>query len=462
MMPRSISLLVLTGLIACLGLAFLQIMRPFLLTLLLAAVLAMLLQPVFRYVLDKVGNRRQIAAAITAMGMLGSVLLPLLIGLIVGVTQLASWSREFYTSPDSREVLKRIYDEMQIGALVHRLQPYFDHSTDTAALDNVPAGSADAPDTATPPDGVKSETASVPTIKSAPAMPSTPASEWEAKVTKAVEKNIPKLLESLSTKTMGLAASTLGLFGVFVEFGLTFAIFIIALYFFLADGPMLMAASRELLPVEQAHQERLLDQFARVTRAVVLGTFAAAIAQAITTGIGLYFVGIERVMLLTVVAGIVAIVPLAGTSLVWIPCAIWLWHANASTSAVVLFVLYNMIVVASVDNLVRAYVLNSDVKLHPLIAFVSVMGGIQWVGIWGVFVGPVLASCLYALMKIFKEELLLYGKQPAAEPAVAAVVAVPPAVVAQPAVVADTPAAKPAPAPGNKAKSLRKAANKRR
>ncbi len=399
MMPRSISLMVLTGLIACLGLAFLQVMRPFLLTLLLAAVLAMLLQPVLRYFLRKTGNRRQLAAACTTIFTLGSVLLPLLVGIIVGASQLATWSRDIYTSPKSRDVLGRIYEEMQIGSLVHRLQPYFDRSA-------------------------KPE-------------------EWEAKVTTEVQRNIPKLLEEVSSKTMGLAASTLGLFGLLVEFGLTIAIFVIALYFFLADGPTLLSVSRELLPVEQEHQERLLDQFERTTRAVVIGTFAAAVAQALTTGIGLYFTGIERVMLLTVIAGIVAIVPIAGTSLVWIPCAIWLWHAQESPYPVIFFVLYNVIVVATVDNLVRAYVLNSDVKLHPLIAFVSVMGGIQWVGIWGVFVGPVLASCLYALLRIFKEELLIYGQA-----AATAAAAVAPVVVAETAVVVTPPAAPPAsPAP---------------
>ncbi|MDB5341106.1 MAG: putative inner rane protein [Planctomycetaceae bacterium] len=414
MMPRSISLMVLTGLIACLGLAFWQVMRPFLLTLLLAAVLAMLLQPILRYVLSKIGDHRQVAAAITTVGTLGSVLLPMLIGIILGATQLASWSSDFYSSPKSREVLERIYNEMQIGKVVHRIQPYFDRST-------------------------KPE-------------------EWEKVVTEKVEQNLPKLLEAVSSKTMGLAASTFGLVGLLIEFGVTMGIFVIALYFFLADGPMMLSISRELLPLDQAHQERLLDQFARTTRAVVTGTFAAAVAQALAVGVGLYFAGIERAILLTVVAGIVAIVPIAGTTLVWVPCAIWLWHAQESSYPVIFFVLYNLIVVSGVDNLVRAYVLNSDVKLHPLIAFVSVMGGLQWVGIWGVFVGPVLASCLYALLRIFKEELLIYGKEAPADTAVAVV----PAVVAQTAVVVAAAPAKPTPLANPPVKKMRKSANKRR
>jgi hypothetical protein len=57
------------------------------------------------------------------------------------------------------------------------------------------------------------------------------------------------------------------------------------------------------------------------------------------------------------------------------------------------------------DNIIRVYILQSDAKLHPLLAFVSVLGGLRTMGLWGVFVGPIVAACLYALVKIFNTEL---------------------------------------------------------
>jgi hypothetical protein len=59
---------------------------------------------------------------------------------------------------------------------------------------------------------------------------------------------------------------------------------------------------------------------------------------------------------------------------------------------------------------IRAYVLNSSVELHPVLAFVSVLGGLQALGLWGVFIGPVIASCLYAAAQIFNQELAAYAK----------------------------------------------------
>jgi hypothetical protein len=76
--------------------------------------------------------------------------------------------------------------------------------------------------------------------------------------------------------------------------------------------------------------------------------------------------------------------------------------------------------VGILDNVVRAYVLNSDTKLHPLLAFISVLGGLQVLGLWGVFIGPIVASCLHALVQIFNHELVelsreRFGLDPAPE-----------------------------------------------
>ena len=54
---------------------------------------------------------------------------------------------------------------------------------------------------------------------------------------------------------------------------------------------------------------------------------------------------------------------------------------------------------------------NTDTKLHPLLALVSVLGGIQTLGLWGVFIGPIVASCLYALVRIFNTELFALSRE---------------------------------------------------
>lgn len=379
MTPRTVSLIVLTGLIGCLGLAFLRVVQPFLLPLMLAVVTAMILQPMMRRFMSWTGNRPRLSAALTTTSLLALVMFPLLIGVLMGATQLYDWSTDLiarqadarpYAGEQTQAEIppyEKMYQRLHVSQIAHRLQPYLD--------------------------------------------PNAKPEEFEARALNVVRQNLPKLLQNIATQTLGLAASTFGLLGSLVALSLTLSVFIAAVYFFLADGAKLLESTQCLIPVQRAHQDRLLDQFVKVTRAVVMGTFAAAVAQGLATGVGLYFAGCERVILLTVVATLVAVVPMAGTTLVWIPYAVLMCFSRENWLVpVLIFSAYNTIVVASLDNLIRSYVLNSDVKLHPLLAFISVLGGLQWIGLWGVFVGPVIASCLYALATIVNEELAAYGQ----------------------------------------------------
>ena len=72
---------------------------------------------------------------------------------------------------------------------------------------------------------------------------------------------------------------------------------------------------------------------------------------------------------------------------------------------------YGIAVVGMLDNAVRTYILNTDAKLHPLLALISVLGGLQAMGLWGMFIGPIIASCLHALVKIFNHELTVLSKE---------------------------------------------------
>ena len=88
----------------------------------------------------------------------------------------------------------------------------------------------------------------------------------------------------------------------------------------------------------------------------------------------------------------------------WGPVAVWLAvNGNWGWSLVVAG--FGAGLIGMMDNFIRAYVLHSDTKLHPLLAFISVLGGLQAMGLWGIFIGPIVASCLHALVQIFNTEL---------------------------------------------------------
>jgi len=225
-----------------------------------------------------------------------------------------------------------------------------------------------------------------------------------------IRKNLQATLIPIAKRSLGMAASTVGLLGSVFSAMVAWIMFVIALYYFLADGNSLIDSTQSLIPVHVDYQRKLIDQFQKVVRAVVLATFLAAIAQGMTTAVALYLVGFDHFIIFLILATITSMVPLLGSWLIWGPCAGWLLYQGHWGSALFLTAI-GTLVVGTMDNIIRTYVLQSDAKLHPLLAFVSVLGGLQMMGLWGVFIGPIVASCLHALVQIFNTELKAFSEE---------------------------------------------------
>ena len=222
-----------------------------------------------------------------------------------------------------------------------------------------------------------------------------------------MSKTFARSAAQLAGTTFSIASSTVG---IFVSLAVAAGMFLTALYYFLADGPAILSAAEELIPLPVEHQRKLGNRFARVVRAVVTATFAAVFAQGLATAVALQVCGIGHFFIFLVVGSIASLIPLAGAWMVWGPCAAWLalqghWFAAIRLTA------WGLAFVGMLDNLVKMYVLESEADLHPLIAFISVIGALQVMGLWGIFIGPIVASCLFALIQIFNSELKEIAKE---------------------------------------------------
>jgi predicted PurR-regulated permease PerM len=164
-----------------------------------------------------------------------------------------------------------------------------------------------------------------------------------------------------------------------------------------------------LSPLDDRHEEKLVGEFTRMSRAVVLATLLSGIAQGALAGIGYFFAGLNSVFLLTLATMFLALIPFVGAASVWIPCCLWLFFYEQRPVAAVALALWGGIAVSFVDNLVKPYVLGGQANLHPLLALISVIGGVQALGPIGIFIGPMSAAFLQALLNILRSELDLIG-----------------------------------------------------
>ncbi len=183
------------------------------------------------------------------------------------------------------------------------------------------------------------------------------------------------------------------------------AIMIVSLYFFLYDGPGMIRALMKLSPLDDRYEMELLIEFDRISRAIVLAMIFSAIVQGLTAGLGYYMVGMPSLILLTLLSVLCGLIPFVGPSVIWVPVCVYLAVYEERYLAASLLAIWGMIAVASVDNVVKAYVLHGQSQLHPLLALLSVLGGVQALGPIGIIVGPISVVLLQTLLSILQREL---------------------------------------------------------
>ena len=184
----------------------------------------------------------------------------------------------------------------------------------------------------------------------------------------------------------------------------------VSLFYFLADGRRMLAAVTKLIPLDSHYQWQLLEEFEEVSRAVVSSTLLAAIVQAVLAGFGFYVAGLGNVFLLTLLTFFGALVPFVGAAAVWGGASLYLLFFLKNTWAAAGLALWGLCVVSTVDNIIKPIVLHGQSKLHPLLALLSVLGGVGALGPIGIFVGPIAVAFLQAALTMLQAELDSMGQ----------------------------------------------------
>ena len=124
--------------------------------------------------------------------------------------------------------------------------------------------------------------------------------------------------------------------------------------------------------------------------------------------------------LLTALTIVFALVPFVGAASVWLPACLWLYFSEGRPWAAIILAIYGMVVVSSSDNFIKPFVLAGHSNLHPLLALLSVLGGVQALGPIGILVGPMVVVLLQTLLNILQRELSVIEQKtppPAQSPA---------------------------------------------
>ena len=143
------------------------------------------------------------------------------------------------------------------------------------------------------------------------------------------------------------------------------------------------------------HGEEAAILSAKAVRGVALGVVVTALIQAALGGIGLFVAGVPAPLLLTAVMLMLCIAQI-GPGLVFLPSVIWLFWSDHAFWGTILIVWG--IFVGTIDNFIRPVLIKRGADLPLLLIFAGVIGGLIAFGIIGLFIGPVVLAVTYALL----------------------------------------------------------------
>ncbi|RLS34272.1 MAG: AI-2E family transporter [Planctomycetota bacterium] len=221
--------------------------------------------------------------------------------------------------------------------------------------------------------------------------------------------------DSVNTELRRLAEEWIGPIAartpvVFAKLIIGLIVMTVSLFYFLADGGRMFSAVTRLIPLDPRYQWQLLEEFEEVSRAVVSSTLLAAIVQAVLAGFGFWVAGLQNVFLLTLLTFFGALVPFVGAAAVWGSASLYLLFFVKNTLAAAGLGLWGLCVVSTIDNIIKPIVLHGQSKLHPLLALLSVLGGVGALGPIGIFVGPIAVAFLQAALTMLQSELDSLGE----------------------------------------------------
>ncbi len=191
------------------------------------------------------------------------------------------------------------------------------------------------------------------------------------------------------------------------------AISVLIAFFLYRDGVAVVERLREgFQQISGDYAQHLMDVVKATVRSVVYGIIGTALAQATVAGIGFAIAGVPSPILLAMLTFFLSFLP-AGPVLVWLGAAAWLF-AGGQTGWGIFMIAYGTLVISTIDNFIKPYIISRGSKLSFIVTFIGVVGGIVTFGFIGVFLGPTLLAVGYSLIS---EILIQPRSRPSPKPA---------------------------------------------
>lgn len=320
------------------------IFKPFLATLVLAGICAVVLHPIYKKILKLIGGHEATATAITVVLSIICIIIPLTILGAQMIHEAATLYGNFSEIDNKQSGLVIVIND--IGKTSERFIPGTEHYFNNISNN----------------------------------------------ITIYIKQVLAWLMSNLG---QALSSATVFLLDLFI--------FLISFYYLLKDGGKLKKELIRLSPLNDSDDETVFKKLELAVNSIIKGNLVIAFIQGILMAVGFYLFGLPNGILWGSVAVVASLVPRIGTAIVLVPAVLYLFVIGSTTGAIGLAV-WGTLVVGLVDNILGPKLIGKHLQLHPIFILLSVLGGIVLFGPIGIFLGPLVMSLLFALLSVYSQE----------------------------------------------------------
>lgn len=188
--------------------------------------------------------------------------------------------------------------------------------------------------------------------------------------------------------------------GHLLNFIVGFFLILLVIYYLLLDGRRLIRFIMALSPLPDSEDKTLLRKFREMSGAVLVGNGVSGIIQGTIGGLVFSFFGLHSPILWGLLMGFLAFLPIVGIGVVFFPTMLLMLIKGRLMACLALIVIY-IVVTAGIEYLLKPFIVGKRVRMHPLLVFFSIIGGLYMAGLLGVIYGPLIMTFFLTLADIY-------------------------------------------------------------
>ena len=215
-----------------------------------------------------------------------------------------------------------------------------------------------------------------------------------------IEAQVKTLLANEMQRMVYLSRNIIQNIGSFTG---TMLLMLFSMFFFYIDGPYLSQIVLRAVPIKREYLSTLIKKFKDITRNLFFGYIIVALLQSLVAYIIFTIFNIQGSLVLSVLTFMLVFIPMFGGTIIYIPLSV-IKILNGNIAEGIIFFAVCVVFISGIDNILRPFFLKDRIKLHPLIIFFAILGGLFAFGFNGFILGPVFVILFLTVLDLFLTE----------------------------------------------------------